>query len=113
MREPPSVKGEEVLWEGRMWYYAPPSGIFSATWRPGHLYLTDKRLFWCDSDGRLGVEIELDRVTSVRLETRDFALVKNKEVLALLYKASKGEDIAIFSGKNREEWLKAIREAKA
>lgn len=108
MGEPSIGEGEEIIRESRMWYYAPPSGIFGVAWKPGRLYLTNKRLLWCASYGNLRVEILVDKMTNVTVETRNFALRKSESVLAISYEAEEGEEIVIFSGTEREEWLKAI-----
>jgi len=108
--------GEEVTHQGKMWYLMSlpiPGGIVSDTWKPGHLYLTNKRLcWWYDFDERVVTEVPVDKITGAAVEVRDLkGMLKKKKVLSISYEyASKHE--ACFSGDEEEmqEWEKVITE---
>lgn len=107
------AEGEKVIHEGRMWYYNPPATVFEATWRPGRLYLTNKRLIWCDAFfKKLEFQTPLDRITKVKVQRSDTSHLRDKMVLILEHKTGRGEVTSLFTGKDRETWLKAIREVR-
>jgi ribosomal protein S27AE len=99
-------QGEEVICSGKMWYLAPPRGIMAESWKPGHLYLTNKRLcWWYDFEGKVGFEIPL--VGNRKLGA---ALIKRGKVLDVVYHSGQGKEVASFSGDHLEEWVKALNE---
>ena len=64
-------KGEEIIKEEKLWYLFPAQGILGKTWRPGRLYLTNKRLFWVyRADNQKMFEVPLDKVTDVNVKAR-------------------------------------------
>jgi len=104
---------EEVTHRGKkVWYLVPASGILKETWRPGHLYLTNKRLcWWYDFERRLVFDLPADRIVSVNTEMRKTSgLESNKEkVLEVAYRFNSGGKIATFSGgKQIDEWAEAL-----
>jgi len=67
----PLPKGEEIIKEEKLWYLFPAQGILGKTWRPGRLYLTNKRLFWVyRADNQKMFEVPLDKVTDVNVKAR-------------------------------------------
>ena len=67
----PLPKGEEIIKEEKLWYLFPAQGILGETWRPGRLYLTNKRLFWVyRADNQKMFEVPLDKVTDVNVKAR-------------------------------------------
>ena len=130
---------EYIINNGRMWYFttstATAIGAKGATWKPGQLYLTNKRLCWWDNLlKRIFFEIPGDEITQVSIGTVDLAkrkpTGKAKEIVtkamapswartfstsisakALVISTTDGKE-AYFSGKNREmqEWRETIEE---
>jgi len=129
------IEGEEVAHRGKkVWYLVPASGIQQETWRPGHLYLTNKRLcWWYDFDRKLVFDVPVNRIVSVNTEMRKTSgLDSNKEkVLDVAYRFNPVRDktpkvsalpsarisngvnsaktIASFSGGGKiDEWAEAL-----
>jgi DNA-directed RNA polymerase subunit RPC12/RpoP len=106
------MEEERIIHRGKkIWYLVPPEGIQQETWRPGHLYLTDKRLFWWyDFDKKIVFDISVDRVISISTEVRKTSgLDTNKEkVLNVVYSVNSSKRIASFSGKQIDEWEKVL-----
>jgi hypothetical protein len=84
------TEGEEVTHRGKkVWYLVPASGIQQETWRPGHLYLTNKRLcWWYDFERKLVFDVPVNRIVSANTEMRKTSgLNSNKEkVLDVAYR---------------------------
>lgn len=106
------MEEEEVIHQGKkVWYLVPAEGIQQETWRPGHLYLTDKRLFWWyDFDKKIVFETPLHKIIGINSEIRKTSgLGANKEkVLDIIYEVDSGKTIASFSGKQIDEWEKVL-----
>lgn len=104
--------GEEVTCRGRMWLLMPSTGILPKTWKPGHLYLTNKRLcWWYDLERTLGFDIPLNQVASSMVEMRAVGPTLNREwVLDVVYQAERGEEKATFSGGDLVAWERALNE---
>jgi len=110
-------QGEEITHSGKMWHLMPlpgPGGKISDTWKPGNLYLTEKRLcWWYDFDGRLAFQLPCDRIMHVTVEKRDMGvLVKQGHVLLVLCGNGQGKSVACFTGDETalREWEEAIGE---
>jgi hypothetical protein len=105
------IDDEEVIHSVKLWHYLSPQGIMNATWKPGRLYLTSKRLcWWHDFEGKLGFETDVERITRVAVEMRDLGgMLKKKKVLTVSYQNAHGEHEALFSGD--EETLEETKEA--
>ncbi len=76
------MEEEKVTHRGeKVWYLVSAQGILGETWRPGHLYLTNKRLcWWYDFERKLVFDVPLDRMISVTNEIRKTSgLDSNKE----------------------------------
>ncbi|MCK4419658.1 gas vesicle protein, partial [Candidatus Aerophobetes bacterium] len=82
-------EGEEISHRGKkLWYLMPAKGIQQETWRPGHFYLTNKRLCWLyDFDKKLVFETPLHKIVGINSEIRKTSgLDSNKEkVLDIIY----------------------------
>lgn len=106
------TEGEEVTHRGKkVWYLVPASGIQQETWRPGHLYLTNKRLcWWYDFERKLVFDLPVDRIVSANIDMRKTSALdsKKEKVLDLLYQANLTKDTASFAGKEIDEWAKAL-----
>ena len=105
-------QGEEVICSGKMWHLTSAKGIMAESWKPGHLYLTNKRLcWWYDFEGRVGFEIPLDWFTGSMVETRKLAAtLKREKVLDVLYYDGQDKEVASFSGDHLEEWVETLNE---
>lgn len=98
--------GEQVICMGKMWYLMDKEGIMGDTWRPGHLYLTDRRLcWWYDFEKKVGLEIPIGELGASAMEIRDLSgALKKKRVLDVVYAANGTRRRASFSGDALEEW---------
>ena len=106
------TEGEEVTHRGKkVWCLVPASGIQQETWRPGHLYLTNKRLcWWYDFERKLVFDVPVDRIVSVNTEMRKTSGLdsKKEKVLDILYEVSLTKRTASFAGKEIDEWAEAL-----
>jgi len=108
------TEGEEVSYRGKnVWYLMPAEGIQHETWRPGHLYLTNKRFcWWYDFEKRLIFDIPVDRITNVKngmIKTSGLDSKKEK-VLDVSYGFNSSESTASFSGGGKiDEWEEALK----
>jgi len=107
------MEEERIVHRGKkVWYLAPAEGIQQETWRPGHLYLTNKRLcWWYDFDKKMVFDVSVDRIISVTAETRKTSgLDANKEkVLDVAYRINSTEITTSFAGKEIDGWAQALR----
>lgn len=105
------TKGEQVICNGKMWYLMDNNGILGNTWRPGYLYLTNKRLcWWCDFKQKVGLEIPIDKLIATAVEIRNLSSVlKEKKALDILYASDSLRKVACFSGNDLEEWDKILK----
>ena len=103
--------GEQVICSGKMWYLTDAEGIMDDTWRPGHLYLTDKRLCWYyDFERRVVTEIPVSGIIGSVIEARSHSDFLNKEkVMDVVYAANGTRRVATFSGDALEEWDQIIK----
>jgi ribosomal protein L37E len=107
------IEGEEVTHRGKgIWYLVPASGIQQETWRPGHLYLTNKRLcWWYDFERKLVFDLPVDRIVSANTEMRKISGLNSKKerVLDVAYRVNSAKTIASFSGGEQlDEWVEAL-----
>ncbi len=104
------LRENEIAAEAKMWYRVPASGIMGETWRPGRLYLTDKRLFWCCNEDRKALfDVPLAQITRGRLETRDLGgIIRERAVLVVSYNNAHGPVEALFAGEEVAEWARAL-----
>ncbi|MDO9575708.1 MAG: gas vesicle protein GvpJ [bacterium] len=111
------MDGEEVTHSGEMWHLLSllaTGGIVSDTWKPGYLYLTNKRLcWWYDFDERIAFETPRDNIVHATVELRDLgSMLKKKKVLAVLHKTSPDNEVACFSTNEEElkDWEAILKE---
>jgi ssDNA-binding Zn-finger/Zn-ribbon topoisomerase 1 len=106
------IEGEEVTHRGeKVWYLVPASNIQQETWRPGHLYLTNKRLcWWYDFDKKLIFDVPIDRIVMVNTEMRKISGLdsKKEKVLDILYEVNLTKRTVSFTGKEIDEWAEAL-----
>lgn len=108
-------EGEEIIHQGKekVWFLVPAEGIQQETWRPGHLYLTNKRLLWWnDFDCKIVFETLIANLTDIETEMKKTSgLDQNKErVMDITYLTDSGKRKASFSGKELEEWETILRQ---
>lgn len=105
------MDGERICYQGRMWHLMPNSGVMPETWKPGYLYLTNKRLcWWYEFEGKILFQVPIDKITGAIQERRNLsAVLTDKKVLDVIYYSNNGSKIvASFSGKETEQWQKAL-----
>ena len=108
--------GEEVINSGKMWYQMPfvSEGNIHYVWKPGHLYLTDKRLcWWYDFEKKLIFAIPSDGILHFTLQDVQFGTAPVREKsLMILYKEGLENKVACFSDNETilHEWEKVFDE---
>ncbi len=107
------MEEEEVVHRGeeKVWYLVPAEGILQETWKPGHLYLTDKRLFWWyDFDKKIIFDVPVDRIVSVNTEIRKTSGLdsKKEKILDILYGVNSTKRTASFTGKEIDKWAEVL-----
>jgi hypothetical protein len=104
---------ESVACRGKkVWYLAPAEGIQQETWRPGHLYLTNKRLcWWHDFDKKMVFDVSIDRIINVSSEMRKVSGLDSKKerVLDIIYQVNSTKKAASFAAKEIDEWEKVLK----
>lgn len=109
--------GEGVTHCSRMWHLMTlpsPGRTTNDEWKPGHLYLSNKRLCWHhDFDGKVDWETPRDSLIHATTQLRDLGgMLKEKQVLSVLHKTGSGNKVACFSGVPVEmkDWEDALFE---
>jgi hypothetical protein len=109
--------GEGVTRYGKVWHLMrlpSPGRTISDGWKPGHLYLTNKRLYWYyDFDGRVAWETPRDSLVHATTQLKDLGrMLKEKQILSVLYKTMTRNKVACFSGLPVEmkDWEDALLE---
>lgn len=103
-------KGEQIICRGKMWHLHERDDVADDTWRPGYLYLTDKRLCWIENLSRkVEKEILVKEIMGAVVEKR---LTKEK-VMDILYAANGTRRVVTFSGGLLEEWHQALNAVMA
>ena len=107
------MEEESIAHRGKkVWYLAAAEGIQQETWRPGHLYLTNKRLcWWYDFERKVIFDVPIDRMNDVTTEIRKTSgLDANKEkVLDVVYQVNSTKKVASFSGGEIDEWAQVLK----
>jgi hypothetical protein len=105
---------EEVINSGKMWYQMPfiSDGKTQYVWKPGHLYLTDKKLcWWYDFEKKLVFSISSDMIQHVTIQEVQFGTAPVEEKsLIILYKEEMENKVVCFYDKETTlcEWEKVI-----
>ncbi|ODS30607.1 MAG: gas vesicle protein [Candidatus Scalindua rubra] len=104
-------EGERITHRSRMWHLILHEGVLGDNWRPGYLYLTNKRLcWWYDFERKIRFEVPIDKIMACTEEIRDLSgMLTHKRVLDVIYSNNCTKSIATFSARNAEEWDKAIK----
>ncbi|MDP2907145.1 MAG: GRAM domain-containing protein [Nanoarchaeota archaeon] len=106
------AEDEKVSHCGQMWYRTPAEGIFGATWKTGHLYLTNKNLYWYyDFDRKVMFQIPLDELKEVRVEKGESYNAAGKEVLIVKPKTTNYREAYLSAKKELlQEWKKVLNQ---
>ena len=107
------MEEERVVHRGKkVWYLSPAEGIQQETWRPGHLYLTNKRLcWWYDFDKKMVFDVSIDRISNVSSDIRKVSGLNSKKerVLDIIYGVNSTRKTASFAGKEIDEWAQTLK----
>ena len=108
MKKPFLMNSEEIL--------SCVQSCFSSqctTWKPGFLYLTNKRLIFSTPIGQTFFQTQLERLTDVKLAKRKFILGLRRDVLHIVFENSSREKIfqVFFAVNNPREWKERIGKA--
>jgi ribosomal protein S27AE len=114
-REPMSflMERERITNRGKMWHLVPVEGILEKTWKPGCLYLTNKRLcWWCDFEHKIVFEIPIKDISMAAKDRRNLSpVLKDKKLLDVIYTVNGTKAVTSFSGKEIDEWDKVLNKA--
>jgi len=110
MREPSLIDGERIISHGQSCF-----SVTCTAWKPGFLFLTNKRLIFSQPSGRVVFEITLERVTEAGLVKGRFILGLKRKLLHILYRSTTREKVlqAFLAVNKPEQWEKAVMEEKA
>jgi len=101
--------GEEVTHSSKLWHLMK---AVKEEWKPGYLYLTNKRLCWYyEFDGKVAWETSRKNLVHASTELKDLGgMLKEKKILSVLHKTSSGNKVACFSGTQVEmkDWEDAL-----
>jgi len=102
--------GEQVICTGKMWHLMDKEGITDDTWRPGRLYLTDRRVCWYyDLARRVVIEIPVSGIIGSVIETRARTdVMSDEKVMDILYASNGTRRVATFSGPLLENWNQVV-----
>lgn len=107
--------GEELLCRGKAWHLASPTGspgLMGKLWRPGTLYLTDRRLAWVSAfDAQSTFEVKSTGIRGATLERRRPSEVsKERLVMDIIYINGKGKEVASFAGADAlmSQWQRVL-----
>ena len=107
------MEEERVIHRGKkVWYLVPAEGIQQETWRPGRLYLTNKRLcWWYDFDKKMVFDVSIDEISHVSSEMRKVSGLDSKKerVLDVIYRVNSTKRTASFAGKEIDGWAQALK----
>jgi len=107
---------ETVTHSEKIWHLLPAAGIMSETWKPGYLYLTNKRLcWWYDFDGRIAFETPRDSMLNINIaldNNGNMGLMNKEKVMNILYRVNSSNKVARFSAKEEKlrDWEKVLLE---
>ncbi|MDA2936932.1 gas vesicle protein [Acidobacteria bacterium AH-259-A15] len=108
--------GEEVIHRGRLWHLYGENAagsIANTTWRPGKLYLTNRRLcWWYQTESKFLLDMPIQSICACYEDEKSWSLFKqDTPVLDLVYEQDSVKRVASFSGQGVEDWREAIQSA--
>jgi len=103
-------QSEQLICHGKIWHLVHSKGILDDTWKPGRMYLTNQRLYWChDFEQRVNLDIAINKLAAAAMETKDLSgALKQKRVLDIIYGVNGKRKVALFSGNHLEDWYQAL-----
>lgn len=107
---------ENLIDEDKLWYLTPivTNGKVENQWKPGHLYLTDKRLcWWYDFDKKVLCDIPSNNIINVTIEGENFGnTLVGEKTLLVLYRNGDENKVVCFSSNDDvlKKWKKVIEE---
>jgi len=98
--------GERIVCREKIWHLMEAEGVVENTWKPGQLYLTDRRLcWWHDFNRKIVIEIPVENLVASAVETRNLSgFLKKKKVMDVLYSVNGARKTVSFLGNTLEEW---------
>lgn len=84
-------------------------GRYGSSWKLGHLYLTNKRLFFIQVTKRI-FEVGLDEIRDLMVVKREWLLGVRIKQLGVSLKPGGGERIAYIALEKPERWVETIKE---
>ena len=99
-------QGEEIVLRAQGSFQ---EGRYGSSWRLGHLYVTNKRLFFIQVTKWL-LEVGLDEIRDVRVVKRRWLLAVRIRQLRLSFKSGGGERTAYIAVERPERKVETIRE---
>ena len=108
-------EGERITHRSRMWHLISHEGVLGDNWKPGYLYLSNKRLcWWYEFERKVLFEMPVGKINASVEEIRDLsAVLKQKSVLDVIYSNNGLKKVASFSGKETQKWQSALNRAIA
>jgi len=97
---------EAVTHQGKAWHMHLKDGV----WKPGRLYITNKRLCWWHGfEKRLVFQVPTETILGSAVEVRNLSpVLKKKRVFDVIYKTNSKREVASFSGEGMYEWERAL-----
>lgn len=105
MKKPFLMNNEEILS-----FIQSCFSIQCTTWKPGFLYLTNKRLIFFTPAGQTIFQTELEKLNDVKLAKRKFILGLRRDVLHVVFENVSREKIfqVFFAVNDPKEWKERI-----
>ena len=105
--EPPLFEGEKIVLRAQGSFQEGRSG---SSWKLGHLYLTNKRLFFIQVT-KQAFGVGLDEIRDLRVVKRGWLLGVRIKQLGVSFKAGGGERTAYIALEKPERWVETIKES--
>lgn len=97
--------GEEVILQ------AQGSLQIGVSWKSGHLFLTNRRLFFSHVAKKILFEVSLDEITGMNIAKRNWLLGVRVKQLCIAYSAGLEKKQAFITLAEPKKWVEAIKES--
>ena len=97
--------GEEMILQ------AQGSLQFGASWKPGHFFLTNRRLFFSHVAKKISFEVSLDEITGMSIAKRSWLLGVRVKQLSIGYSANLETEQVNITLAEPKKWVEAIKES--
>lgn len=82
MKDPSLIEGEKIIKRGSA---CISIGLYSTSWKPVNLILTNKRLIFCQPSFKVIIEVALDKIKDIGIVERRFILgAKRKTICTIM-----------------------------